>query len=155
MRITVHENGYVMETPRYLSHEDVKDINTLFETLSPNTPSLTHEQLNSKLVCGSHLTLLVIREPVENRVVGMTSFIRIERLSRVCGRIEDVVVHEAHRRKGLARFLVAYAISLAKTAQMKHVDLSSGVRRVEAHRLYASLGFKLRDASTAWRIRFY
>jgi GNAT superfamily N-acetyltransferase len=55
--------------------------------------------------------------------------------------VENVIVAEAARRKGVARELMAHLIDLARAAGCYKVQLLSGMQREEAHRLYGSLGF--------------
>ena len=155
MQPTILNNHYELQTLRHLTYDDVYSVNYLLAYLSPTRPIQTHssEELNSKLICGSGLTLFVARELSHQSIVAMVSLVRIERLSRSCGWIEDVVVHKDHQRKGLARALVSGAITTAQARGMKHLDLTSGLARVEAHALYKSLGFKRRKTSV-WRMRF-
>jgi ribosomal protein S18 acetylase RimI-like enzyme len=54
--------------------------------------------------------------------------------------IEDVVVHPAYRRQGLARALVARLL-----AALEHIETISLFCTPEVHALYAQLGFKARQ----------
>ncbi len=58
------------------------------------------------------------------------------------GLIEDVVVLEKHRRKGIARELMTRVISAARSREMKSVELWTNISREPAHTLYRSLGFE-------------
>ena len=58
--------------------------------------------------------------------------------------LENLIVTERHRRKGLGRLLLEHAVALARDSGCHMVELCSDVRRREAHRLYASLGFEAR-----------
>jgi GNAT superfamily N-acetyltransferase len=55
--------------------------------------------------------------------------------------VENVIVAQAARRRGIARALMEHVIALARAAGCYKVQLLSGMQREEAHRLYGSLGF--------------
>ena len=58
------------------------------------------------------------------------------------GLIEDVVVDEGHRGKGIGKEMMEYAIELCKQNLCYKVCLSSNLKRDSAHRFYESLGFQ-------------
>jgi len=59
--------------------------------------------------------------------------------------IEDVVVDEAARGRGIGEALTTEAIGLARAAGAKTVDLTSRRSRTAAGRLYERAGFEERD----------
>ena len=76
------------------------------------------------------LTLVVYRLPTGRRAI-----------------IEDVVVDEAMRGRGIASALVAEALRFAEAEGARHVDLTSRPEREAANRLYVSLGFRQRETN--------
>ncbi|HWR70296.1 MAG TPA: GNAT family N-acetyltransferase [Dehalococcoidia bacterium] len=56
--------------------------------------------------------------------------------------LENLIVTEKHRRRGLGRMLLEHAVELARKSGCHMVELCSDVRRKEAHRLYDSMGFE-------------
>jgi ribosomal protein S18 acetylase RimI-like enzyme len=60
--------------------------------------------------------------------------------------IEDVVVDEAARGRGVGAALTREAVELARAAGARTVDLTSRPSREAANRLYERLGFELRDS---------
>jgi GNAT superfamily N-acetyltransferase len=56
--------------------------------------------------------------------------------------MEYVVVDEKHRRKGIGKLLMDYAIARAKEAGCYKIMLTSDKRREPAHEFYRSLGFE-------------
>jgi phosphinothricin acetyltransferase len=62
------------------------------------------------------------------------------------GWVEDVVVDKNYRGQGLGRKLMLELLKIAKKQKLKIVDLSSKLDRIEARKLYESLGFELRDS---------
>ncbi|WP_052314598.1 GNAT family N-acetyltransferase [Nocardia thailandica] len=63
-------------------------------------------------------------------------------------RIEDVVVDESARGKGVAFELTNIAVELARQAGARTVDLTSRPSRESANRLYGRAGFTARDSLT-------
>ncbi len=61
--------------------------------------------------------------------------------------IEDVVVDETARRKGIGEALVRHAIELAREAGADGVSLTSNPQREAANQLYQSMGFQLRQTN--------
>lgn len=55
--------------------------------------------------------------------------------------IEDVVVGESHRGKGIGESLMNFAIEFAKKKKVKLLQLTSNPSRVAANNLYTKLGF--------------
>ena len=62
-------------------------------------------------------------------------------------RIEDVIVDEKHRGKGIGRKLMEQTIEALRAMNVKRVDLTSRPSRTVANELYKSLGFKLRKTN--------
>jgi ribosomal protein S18 acetylase RimI-like enzyme len=62
-------------------------------------------------------------------------------------RIEDVVVDETARSRGVGEALTREAIRLAREAGATHVELTSHPSREAANRLYRRLGFEPRQTN--------
>jgi len=79
------------------------------------------------------------------RVVGTASFIILPNLSyggRPHALIENVVVDETERGKGLGERLVRYCLDQARAAGCTRLSLTTDARRLDAHRFYERLGFQ-------------
>jgi ribosomal protein S18 acetylase RimI-like enzyme len=61
--------------------------------------------------------------------------------------IEDVVVDEAARGKGVGAMLNTFALDVAASLGARSVDLTSRPSREAANRLYQRLGFEQRDTN--------
>ena len=57
--------------------------------------------------------------------------------------VQNVAVHPAHRRSGIARLLLHHALEDAEAAGAKNVELEVRRSNAAAQRLYASLGFEI------------
>jgi len=56
--------------------------------------------------------------------------------------IEDVVVDESYRGKGIGKELMNFAVNYSKSLGAKDVRLTSRPSRIAANKLYSKLGFK-------------
>lgn len=93
-------------------------------------------------------TLLIARVPDQNgEIVGLLSLTIYRVPTGVRSIVEDVVVDEKMRRRGIGEALMQEAINLAREAGANGVSLTSNLQREAANRLYQSLGFELRKTN--------
>jgi ribosomal protein S18 acetylase RimI-like enzyme len=102
----------------------------------PSRPTLEH------IVNDPHTHLFVARDA--GRVVGMLTLATFVIPTARRGWIEDVVVDEGSRGKGVAAALVQAALDRAAEVGCRTVDLTSRPDREAANRLYARMGFETR-----------
>jgi ribosomal protein S18 acetylase RimI-like enzyme len=91
-------------------------------------------------------TLLVARDQ-GGAIVGMLTLVSFPLPSGQRARIEDVVVDQDARGRGVGTALTMAAIDLAQRQGARGVDLTSRASRAAANRLYQRLGFQLRDSN--------
>ncbi len=80
------------------------------------------------------------------KLVGMASLATYRVISGHKGMVEDVVVSEIMRGKGIGRKLMEMLISEGQKINLSEILLFSGHHRKPAIALYKSLGFKLKDS---------
>jgi len=80
------------------------------------------------------------------RVVGMATLVTFPIPTGLRGHIDDVVVDEAARGRGIARQLLEAMIVRARAVAVRSLDLTSRPSRESAIRLYEASGFKRRDS---------
>lgn len=81
---------------------------------------------------------------VDGRIVGTVVLIIVPNLSyqgRPWAELENMVVDESHRGRGIGEALVRRAESFARDAGCYKLTLTSSKRRTDAHRFYERLGF--------------
>jgi ribosomal protein S18 acetylase RimI-like enzyme len=78
----------------------------------------------------------------ENAIAGMLTLIVYRVPSGVRAHIEDIVVDEPMRGRGIGEALVRYALDMAREAGANGVALTTNPRREAANRLYQRIGFK-------------
>ncbi|MBE7534930.1 MAG: GNAT family N-acetyltransferase [Anaerolineales bacterium] len=102
----------------------------------------------SALLKSPDTALLVARLPEEdNAIVGMLTVIVYRVPSGTRAVVEDVVVSEMRRRRGIAKSLMQEAIKFAREAGAGNLSLTSNANRLEANLLYQRLGFHKRETN--------
>jgi ribosomal protein S18 acetylase RimI-like enzyme len=125
----------------------------LLEALARLVPQLSQsaapigEAELAEMVASPVTRLLVARLPETEAIVGTLTLVLFRIPTGVRGWIEDVIVDEAARARGVGEALTAEAVRLADEAGARTLDLTSRPSRQAAHRLYSKLGFEVRDTS--------
>jgi len=57
------------------------------------------------------------------------------------GEIQELYVDEKYRRKGVARLLLQHIVAIAKTQQLKSIEVTTNIVRKDAVALYHACGF--------------
>ena len=132
-----------VEVVRACSDELVKAFGRLLPQLSRSAAPLDAAGIDA-LVAWPGNTLLVAR--VGGEVVGSLTLVIFPIPTGTRAWIEDVVVDEAARGRGVGAALTNEAVRLARAGGARTVDLTSRPARAAANRLYERLGFELRDS---------
>lgn len=83
----------------------------------------------------------------DKKIVGMVMLRWHELTGGRTGTVEDVVVLEGYRGKGLGGLLIKKLIQWAARRRFVHLNLTSGPEKVAANHLYEKLSFKKRDTN--------
>ena len=119
-------------------------LRSLLPQLNPRLPELTMEKLQA-VVDDPAATLLAVYD--EGTVMGVAVVLTYTTPSWRKARIEDVVIDEKARGRGLGQALVERCIELARERGAEVVELQSASWREAANRLYPALGFELRESN--------
>lgn len=122
---------------------DAADIAHLLGQLS-STAAFDRDRLTD-IVAHDATELLVVRD--DDRIIGTATFVMFPLLSGMRGHVEDVVVDETARGKGIARALLVRMTELATERGLRTLDLTSRPSRESALRLYESVGFVRRETN--------
>ena len=129
---------------KVVTQEVVRAFQKLMPQLSEIITSPSFEELAGMINSGN--TLLFVAEENEE-IIGTLTLVIYRIPSGVKVWIEDVVVDQSMRGKGIGRMLTQYAIGYAKENGMTKIDLTSSPFRIAANELYKKMGFKRRDTN--------
>lgn len=150
-----------MATIRAATENDIPKILELYRQLTITTSPAEldssiklddYKRVFAQIQAFTGYELLVAEE--EGEVVGTIVLLIVPNLSHSAlpwAVIENVVVDESYRRKGIGKQLMDYAAARAKEAGCYKIQLLSDKRRNESHQFYESLGYK----ATAEGFRLY
>lgn len=116
----------------------------LMPQLSSSNPAPTREHLQ-RIVDGDATALLVAIDG--DVIVGSLTLVVFPIPTGVRAWIEDVVVDESARGRGVGEALNRFAIDEARRAGAVTVDLTSRPTREAANRLYRRIGFEQRSTN--------
>jgi ribosomal protein S18 acetylase RimI-like enzyme len=126
------------------NNETLVAVNQLLPQLSSSAPPLSLERLN-QIIKSNSVHLYIARE--EEKVLGMLSLVLFPIPSGLRAWVEDVVVDEKARGRGIGKALSEYALREASSMGAKTVDLTSRPSRVAANQLYQRVGFAKRETN--------
>jgi len=115
-------------------------VSRLLPQLSSDAEILTRKYFKS--ILASESIHFFIAELDKGQIVGMLTIAVYRTPSGIKVWIEDVVVDEAHRGKGIGKELMLAAIDYSKSLGSKDIRLTSRPSRIAANELYLKLGFK-------------
>jgi ribosomal protein S18 acetylase RimI-like enzyme len=137
--VSVHVEIASEATPELLA-----GLNHLLPQLSTNAAALTTTDVET-LVNSSSVTVFIARD--ERRIVGSLTLVVFPIPTGLRAWIEDVVVDEAARGTGVGEALTNAAIDESRRRHVRSIDLTTRPSREAANRLYARLGFELRETN--------
>ena len=130
------------------AHEVDVDLVAAFDRLVPqlssSAPPPTADEL-AEIVASPATTLFVAR--VDDIIVGSLTLVVFRIPTGMRAIIEDVVVDDAGRGKGVGTALTRAAIEYANEHGCRTIDLTSRQSREAANRLYQELGFERRETN--------
>ncbi|HZQ16518.1 MAG TPA: GNAT family N-acetyltransferase [Gaiellaceae bacterium] len=128
---------------------DGGEVARLLGQLSPGREPPSPAEL-AEILAAAGTELLLARDG--GRVAGMLTLVLFRTPTGLHGRIEDVVVDEPARGRGIGAALTEEALRRAAAAGVDAVELTSRPSREPANRLYARLGFERRETNVyVWR----
>jgi ribosomal protein S18 acetylase RimI-like enzyme len=132
-----------VEVLNEVTSEVTQAFGRLLPQLSPNAPPLDAAGL-ADIVSAPASTMLIAR--ADGRIVGTTTLIIFRIPTGIRAWIEDVVVDESARGRGVGEALTREALRIAGQAGARTVDLTTRPSREAAGRLYERVGFARRES---------
>lgn len=125
-----------------LTSTDITDIEAIFTLLLPDKKVGDIPAILKK--AQDRVLWLVYRE--NQKIVGMASMGMYEVVSGFKGWIEDVVVDEKMRGKGIGKALIQEMLERGKQRGLNEIYLFTEDERNAAIALYTQLGFKIKNS---------
>lgn len=127
------------------SEDLLRALNALLPQLSAAAPVLTESALR-QIIAADATHLLMARE--NENYCGTLTLVMIIAPTGKRTRIEDVVVAEAMRGRGIGRLLIIQALKLSRDLGAGSAELTSRSSRQAANALYERMGFRKRRTNT-------
>jgi len=131
---------------RAVDDDLVEAFRRLIPQLSRSNPPPDRSGLE-RIVSSGACHLLVARDRETREILGSLTLVVFPIPTAIRAWIEDVVVDESARGRGVGEALNRAALDLARAHGAKTVDLTSRPSREAANRLYRRLGFEPRETN--------
>ena len=134
-----------IEVATTIGDDIVEAFARLIPQLSKSSPAPTKAELQA--IADHEACDLLIARGEDGAVLGSLTLVVFPIPTAVRAWIEDVVVDDAARGRGVGESLNQFALRLAADAGAKTVDLTSRPSREAANRLYQRIGFEARETN--------
>jgi len=134
----------VVEPLRTVDDDVVEAFGRLVPQLSSSSPAPDEAELKA-IVTSDGTVIFVAR--LDGRIVGSLTFVTFRIPTGMKAWIEDVVVDESVRGRGVGELLNRAALGEARRRSIDSVSLTSRPSRDAANRLYQRIGFEPRDTN--------
>ncbi|MEI7623061.1 MAG: GNAT family N-acetyltransferase [Actinomycetes bacterium] len=119
----------------------------LIPQLSSSNPAPTETELAAICESEASVLLIAVDRDTDDRILGSLTLAWFRIPTGVRAWIEDVVVDESARGRGVGELLNRAALDRARELGAKTVELTSRPSREAANRLYQRIGFVARDTN--------
>lgn len=144
LRLESRRVDVIVREVRAVDDAVVDSLIDLVTQMSSQSPETVDVMIRESIASSSTRVLMAT---VDDAVVGTLTLVGFTIPSGRRAWIEDVVVDESSRRRGVGEALVNEALSLARRDGVRTVELTSRPSRAAARRLYEKLGFEVRDTN--------
>lgn len=125
----------------------VKAFERLVPQLSANNPPPTREELEKIVAAPGTVLFAAYHTDFGEEMIGALALVLYRVPTGAHARIEDVVVDERARGRGIGEALTHAALERAFAEGAANVELTSNPARLAANRLYQRLGFIRRQTN--------
>lgn len=132
------------------ANHEISDIQALVDQLTRSRNRL-NEKMMRRVLKQENVEVLVVRD--RRKIVGMGAIMFAYVPSGCSAGIEDVVVDEAYRGRGIGKKIMERLIAHARRRGAEFIELTSRPSRVAANKLYRSMEFK-KKKTNVYRMEF-
>ena len=134
-------------TTRQVTKSSVSDINNLLRQLVHDPKTLRPITLlhMRAIVANKATPVVIVRDGA--RIIGLGMLIVANKFRGQYAYIEDMMVDEAYRGRGLGEAIARKLIAVARAKKVKTIELSTRPSRVPANKLYQKLGFEPKETN--------
>jgi ribosomal protein S18 acetylase RimI-like enzyme len=136
----------VIEILDRVTPQVVEAFGVLIPQLSSSSPPPTAAELQAMVDADANDVLVAV-DSTTGQLLGSLTLVTFRIPTGIRSWIEDVVVDDAARGRGVGEALNQFALDLARSKGAKTVDLTSRPTREAANRLYLRMGFQLRTSN--------
>lgn len=122
----------------------LKDMNHLLLQLSSRGYQMTPRHFK-EVIKNKYVHLMGLYDG--SSIIGTATLVLINQITGCKGYIEDVVVDEKYRGRGLGKKLLLNIISLAQKLKLDSLELKSEPHHIVANIIYKKLGFETKEAN--------
>jgi ribosomal protein S18 acetylase RimI-like enzyme len=127
------------------SEEGLADLNRLMDQLRADNQRQGILKELKQIIADPNIALAVAQDG--KKIVGAASLYIIQKIGKSTGYIEDVVVDEAYRGRGLGTKLMTTLIEVAREKELLSISLTSRPARVAGNKLYQKMGFEQKETN--------
>jgi ribosomal protein S18 acetylase RimI-like enzyme len=126
-----------------------EEVTAAFRRLTPqlNAKVTPPGQIELEEILNSGCTRIFLARDERDEIVGALALVTFRTPNGLHAWIEDVVVDQSARARGIGEALNLAAIAAARQSGANDVNLTSRPEREAANRLYQRLGFQLRQSN--------
>ncbi|GIW62913.1 MAG: hypothetical protein KatS3mg090_0739 [Patescibacteria group bacterium] len=136
----------VLKLDKNLDKSELKVLNNLLVQLSSKVRQTSSFDLLN-ILSQDNVFCFVYRNNLRSPILGIVFLVKYHTLTGIHCRLEDLVVDERYRGKGIGTELVLACINFARSLSAEYIDLTSNPSRIQANRLYQKLGFQKRETN--------
>ena len=126
-------------------NEIVLFVNKLLAQLSSKRKTVSEDYLN--IIIDSPNSQLLLLIDADDNYVGMIFIGEYNAPSGPKAWIEDVVIDNIYRGRGLGRTMLEMTLEYLRAKGIQNISLTTNPKRISANSLYKSLGFKLYETN--------
>ncbi|MEK7134030.1 MAG: GNAT family N-acetyltransferase [Patescibacteria group bacterium] len=98
-----------------------------------------------KIVADEDTSVIIAQDG--KKIIGVAFLYIAQKMGKRVAFVEDVVVDEASRGRGVGKDIMAEVVALARAKKATYVTLTSRPAREEANKFYQKIGFELRETN--------